>query len=210
MAKSKSRPKSIKQFKLSIEETLDNNPKVRDVLILLAGGAILGAFVVFPGLPLAFASQLKPSREKKYKNDWKKYNPTRLRHTCKRLKSQKLIKIVDEDGIPVVKLTQRGKTKVLKYNLEEMTLNKGIKWDGKWRLIIYDVPTNKKYSAETFRYMLRKIKCFQLQKSVYLTPYPCHDEIAYLREVFDIGDNVLLLKVSKLENEDFFRQYFNL
>lgn len=50
----------------------------------------------------------------------------------------------------------------------------------------------------------------QLQKSVYLTPYKCQKAIEYLREYFNLGEEVLLLEVNKLENEAHLKQYFGL
>jgi hypothetical protein len=199
--------------KRATEEKIKVNPRVKEVLILLAGGALLGAFFVFPGLPAAFASYLKPERREryqKYTENWEDYNLKLLRQTLKRLKNQKIVKIVEENGVPVVRLTEKGRTKVLKYNLEEMALKKPEKWDETWRLIIYDIPEKKRSSVEAFRYILKKLKCLRLQKSVYLTPYPCKDEIEYLREVLGVGDEVALLAVSGIEDEVVYRKYFGL
>ena len=81
-------------------------------------------------------------------------------------------------------------------------------WDGKWRLIIYDVASTKRANSEMFRTILNKLRFLKLQRSVYLTPFKCEDEIEYLRLLFDIGNEVQILKVGSLENEAAYRRYF--
>lgn len=55
-----------------------------------------------------------------------------------------------------------------------------------------------------------KLKMLRLQKSVYLYPYPCHDELEFLRQYFDVGEAVLYLTVRFVESEEVYRQYFGL
>ena len=84
------------------------------------------------------------------------------------------------------------------------------KTDGKWRVIIYDVANLKRYQRDLFRQTLERLKLRRLQESVYLTPFVCEDEIEYLRQAFQIGNEVQILKVSKLENEKAYREYFGI
>lgn len=179
------------------------NPKVKDVLILLGAGTFLVASIIMPGLPLVLKPFLTEKRRREEK-EWKKFNLWRLRQVIKRLAKQKLVEITDE----VVKITEKGRRRLLKFNLEEMELKR--KTDGKWRLIIYDIANLRKEKRELFRSMLKKLKFLRLQESVYLTPFVCEDEIEYLRQVFGINEEVLVLKVSGIENEQVYKDYFGL
>ncbi|MBI4098290.1 MAG: hypothetical protein HY426_04610 [Candidatus Levybacteria bacterium] len=179
------------------------NPKVKDVLILLGAGVFLAGSLIMPGLPII----LKPILDEKRRRDekeWEKYNAYNLRKLIKRLQAQKVVEIVDEE----VKITKKGRQKILKYNLEEIEIKR--KTDGKWRVIIYDVANLKKYQRDTFRTILEKLQLLRLQESVYLTPFICDNEIEYLREMFDVGNEVLLLKVKEIENEDVYKKYFGI
>ena len=84
------------------------------------------------------------------------------------------------------------------------------KTDGKWRVIIYDFANLKRYQRDIFRDMLQKLQFLRLQESVYLTPFVCDNEIQYLREVFEIGNEVLVLKVKEIENEQIYKKYFGI
>lgn len=182
------------------------DPKVKEVLILLGAGTFLAASLVMPNLPMVLKPFLDEKR-KKEANEWKKFNTWRLKQVLKRMHQQKLVDIVEQDEGHLVKISDNGKKKLLKFNLDEMEL-KNKKWDGKWRIIIYDILTGKKEQANLFRRTLKRLKFFQLQRSVYITPFKCYDEIEYLRHVCDVDREVLILTVSGLENETAYREYF--
>ena len=177
------------------------NPKVKDVLILLGAGVFLAGSLVMPGLPIVLKPLLDEKRRRDVK-EWERYNLSNLRKLIKRLEAQKVVEIVGEKVI----ITNKGRQKILKYNLEDMELER--KTDGKWRVIIYDVANLKKYQRDIFRKMLVKLKFLRLQESVYLTPFVCDKEIEYLREMFDVGKEVLVLKVKEIENEQIYKKYF--
>ncbi|MBI2613152.1 MAG: hypothetical protein HYW62_00020 [Candidatus Levybacteria bacterium] len=184
------------------------DPKVKDVLMLLGAGTFLAASIIMPGLPMALKPFLDEQR-KREKNEWKKFNTWRLKQVLKRLHDQKLIEIAEINDGHIVKISDKGKKKILKFNIEDIELDQR-NWDGKWRIIIYDIYTGKKQERELFRKTLKRLKFLKLQKSVYLTPFKCHDEIEYLRQVCNIGNEVLILTVSRIENEPVYKEYFGI
>jgi len=184
------------------------DPKVKEVLMLLGAGTFLAASIVMPNLPMV----LKPfldEKKKREENEWKKFNTWRLKQVLKRMHQQKLVEIVENNEGHIVKISENGKKRLLKFNLDEMEL-KDQKWDGKWRIIIYDILTGKKEEASLFRKTLKRLKFLKLQRSVYLTPFKCYDEIEYLRQVCSINTEALILTVSGLENEKAYREYFGI
>lgn len=185
-------------------------PTTKEIIYLLGMGTLLTAAVVLPGLGVAAGAIYRAKRRADWgerQKTWKKFNLKLLKRNLKRLQEGKIIEIKEENGQEVIKLTQKGQSKYLKFKLRELSL-KGKGWDGKWRLVIYDVSKLKRKEQENFRRMLVQMNFFQLQKSAYLTPYKCREEIEYLREYFNLGAEVFLLEVSKIENEKFFKDYF--
>ncbi len=182
------------------------DPKIKDILTLLGTGAFLAASIIMPGLPMALKPFLDEKR-KKEANEWKKFNKWRLKQVLKRMRNQKLIEIVQTNDEYAVKISDQGKRKLLRFDIDNMELNQK-NWDGKWRIITYDIYTGKKQERELFRKTLKRLKFLKLQKSVYLTPFKCHNEIEYLRQVCNIGQEVLILTVSRMENESAYKEYF--
>lgn len=184
------------------------DPKIKDVLSLLGVGAFLAGSILIPGLPLV-AKPFIDTKRKKEANEWKRFNTWRLKQVVKRLQAQKYIEVAETSDGHVVRITEKGKQRLLQYDLGTLSITNK-KLDGKWRIIIYDVQDAHRSSRDLFRKTLRKLDFFQLQKSVYLTPYPCNDEIEYLRQVCSIGTEVIVLTVSGLENEQAYKEYFGI
>lgn len=190
----------------------DKYPSTKEILYLLGVGTLVAASILAPGLGAAAGVVMRAKKKHEWQESqkaWKKFNSKLLKRNLRRLQEQKVIEIKKEKGKEIIKLTQKGHTKYLKFKLEELSL-KGKKWDGKWRLVLYDISKLKKTNQENFRRMLKQMNFWPLQESVYLTPYECREEIEYLREYFNLGEEVLLLEVSKMENEIYYKQYFGL
>lgn len=191
----------------------DNNyPNSKEILYLLGMGTLLIGSIIMPGLGIAVGSIYRIKQKhgwEQSQKQWKKFNAKLLKRNLKRLYEQKVIEIVNDNGQEVIKLTKKGQTKYLRFKLEELSL-KGRSWDKKWRLVLYDISKLKKPAQENFRRILKQINFLPLQKSVYLTPFECNEEIEYLREHFDLSEEVMLLEISRLENEDYYKQYFAL
>ncbi|MBI2443513.1 MAG: hypothetical protein HYV40_06460 [Candidatus Levybacteria bacterium] len=184
------------------------DPKTKEVLLLLATGTVLVASLLMPNA----AMLLKPLLEEKKRQDqkeWAKYNQWRLKQVLRRMHKQKLVEIVEEGGLPIVKIAEKGRKKILRYKLEDMQLDQK-RWDGKWRIVIYDIYSRKQQERKFFHLMLKQLRFYQLQRSVYLTPYPCRDEIEYIRQLSGLGSEVHVLTVDGLEDEQAYRSFFGL
>lgn len=187
-------------------------PSSKEIIYLLGMGALLAGTILLPGLGYVAGVVARAKRQHDWEQSqkqWKKFNPYLLKRNLKRLRDQRIVELIDNDGQQVIKLTQKGQTKYLKFSLEHLSLNNK-NWDGKWRIIIYDIAKFKKNQVNAFRNILKYINFYQLQKSVYLTPYPCEEQTLFLREYFGISDEVILIRADQIENEVFYKQYFGL
>ena len=178
-----------------------HNPQTRETLALLGGGAVFALSLVIPALPMALAPFII---------DTHKYNYPRLNQTIKRLKKQKLVEIMEENNQTLVKITEKGKVRALRYKLEEMVVKKPARWDKKWRLVIFDIPEKYKRAREIFRQHLKAMDFYQLQKSVWVHPYPCFDEIEFLREIYGLGIDVTYIVAERIEESGFLKERYQL
>jgi len=88
----------------------------KEVLKLIGAGAFVAASFAFPTLPLA----LKPFLDNPEKYEvWKRFNIPYLKRTIKRLESQKLVTIKEENNQQSVEITDRGRRRIL--NLPSMS-----------------------------------------------------------------------------------------
>ena len=141
----------------------------------------------------------------------KAFERSRLLEDLKRLQNRKLIYYQElPDQTIAITLTRAGKKYALQYKLDEMQFDT-TRWDGRWRIILFDIPDFNKRARDAFRAKLKELRCHQLQKSVYITPWPCSNEIDFLCALFEIPrSNILLFEIQKFEGAEKLRQYFKL
>jgi hypothetical protein len=187
-------------------------PTTKEIIYALGVGTLLAASVIMPGAGFIAKEILKTKNSsdwKESKKRWEKFNSYALRRNLKRLRNEQFVEIVTENGEELIKLTKKGHTKFLKLKIQDLS-KKLTKWDGKWRIVIYDVSKFKKNRQSAFRNMIKSMNMLQIQKSVYIVPYPCKEEIEYLREYFDLGDEVMFIRADFIENDVAYKKYFGI
>lgn len=107
-------------------------------------------------------------------------------------------------------LTELGKARLRRWKFADFKLNRPKRWDGKWRVIIFDIPDKKRRVRDQVRRLFRSAGLQLLQESVWVYPYDCEDIIALLKTDFGVGKNMLYLIVEELENDRHLRDEFEL
>ena len=109
----------------------------------------------------------------------------------------------------MLQITPNGEKYLLKETAyESLNDKKNKKWDGKWRVLIFDIPEKKKAIRERIRYTLTDIGFMRLQDSVWIYPYDCEDLITLLKADLKIGKDVLYMIVEELEYDQPVQSYF--
>lgn len=178
---------------------------VKEVLKIVGAGAFLAASFAFPNLPLALKPFLTDSTDRVI---WKRFNIPYLKRVLYRLEKQKLVEIEEENDVQIVKITDRGRRRILKYSLDELAVEKPKSWDGIWRLVTYDLPEKMNHARNILREYLLAWGFYPLQESVYLHAYPCIRQVEFLREYIGVGKYVRFFIVSEIENDKEFKDFF--
>lgn len=170
-----------------------------DVLKVLAVGGVIVGTAVLPSLPMVLVGAVKL---------WKDANKTDLGRIIKRLEKQEMLSIGEKDGKISLEITEKGRRRILEYDFENID-RKAKKRDGKWRIIIFDIPEGKKRNRDAFRKKLIQIGCIRLQDSVFVSAFPCKNEIDFLSHYLEISDFVTLATIGKVERgeELIFKKY---
>ena len=122
---------------------------------------------------------------------WKEIDRTILRRIIREFKYNRLTDFKEnEDRTISVVLTEKGKHTALKYNPDLMQIKKPLRWDNKWRFVIFDIPEKKKAARQALRIRLRSCGFYQLQRSVWVYPYECKNEIDFIAELFEVRNHV--------------------
>ena len=177
-------------------------PVMQKVILLLTAGAAL-SLTRRPGAHFRII--------KSASKEWKNINHRTLRESIKRLYQSKVIRCIENsDGLLMLELTDEGKKRVLRYHPSKMKIKKPIKWDGLWRLVIFDIPESMKRERMALAGMLRRLDFYPLQRSVFIFPYECKNEIDFVVEMFNLRPYVRFLIVKDIDNGLDLRNRFTL
>ena len=124
------------------------------------------------------------------------------------LRRYKFIRRTSEGG--KYSLTPKGERRFRKIFIDEVIIKRPKKWDGKWRLVMYDLPTRFKKARDAFRWKLKDLDLFQLQKSVWIYPYPCEGELLLVADFFGVRRHIQILEVSKILDDRKAKMHFRL
>ena len=142
----------------------------------------------------------------------KEWRLRQARLALDRLQRRKLVDYrFTKDGRMLVVLTDAGKKKMLEYQMDSVAPVKPTRWDGIWRIILFDIPENHKKARDALRQKFYAWGFYPLQKSVFVYPYHCEDAIAVMRDIFHIPTRCLLLiETSSVGNERELKKFFGL
>lgn len=175
-------------------------PNQKKVLLLLAGGVGLA----IAGSPRSYFGVIKS-----VSNEWEKINEQSLKRAIKNLYQSKLLEEREnENGSTSLILSEEGRKRVLTYNLDNIAIQKPDKWDGKWRVVLFDIPNSKKKEREVLRSSLRNLGFLAYQKSVFILPYECKNEIDFVIEFYNLRRHVRFMEVSSFDDDLAFKNHF--
>ncbi len=142
--------------------------------------------------------------------EWEKINKKELQYEIKKLYRSKLVKKKENsDGSITMFLTDKGKLRVLNFRFEKMKISEK-NWDGKWRMVAFDVPEKFRGGRDALREKIKKLGFYELQKSVFVFPYNCKDEIDFIIEFFNIRKYTRFALLETIDNERHLKKIFNL
>ncbi len=186
---------------IKISDKRKNIQKI--ILNTVFAAGIIGVTVVAPNV-IQFIKQLEGFSKRK-KN--LKYS---INDSFTRLREKGLIEVVEVNGKKVARVTKKGESKLDFLDRHNFKLKIPKKWDGRWRVVIFDIKESRSKTRFLLRKTLSQIGFVRLQDSVWLYPYDCEDLVSLLKADFRIGQDVLYMIVEKLENDWHLRKTFKL
>lgn len=134
-----------------------------------------------------------------------------LKSTVGKLHKRGLISFKQSGENKYIALTEKGERALAEYQICNFKMDKfKEKWDGKWRVVIFDIKENRRSERDLLRESLSNIGFLKVQNSVWVFPYDCEEFIFLLKTDFEFGKNVLFMLVEKLENDKWLKKKFGL
>ena len=181
---------------------------VKGLLFALVGGVVVAA----PGAVIPIAILVKFLAEAYHApvpvRILEESDPEKVRNSLYYLKTNEYIK-VKRIGKRQYKfeLTKKGKKLLAQYNFSDCALKLKHPWDGKWRMFVFDIPEKRRAARDTLRDKLKKLGFFQFQKSVWIYPHECEEEMKYICEFLCVQPHALMF-TGKIQSDNLLRKYF--
>lgn len=141
----------------------------------------------------------------------RKYSSKQLQKSFFNLKQHSFIEIkTSKRGQSIVSLTKKGERKLFKIDLDDLVIPKLSKWDGKWRVLLFDLPVRFKKAREGLRWKIKDLGFYQLQRSVWIYPYPCTEELLFISEFFGVTKYIEVFTVEELIHQEKLKLHFGL
>lgn len=175
-----------------------------EVLKIVAVVGVIGAVFVAPGLAHVFRAALRAHRRGASHDDAYR---NRVYQTLWRLRKRGLI---TKDHAGKFALTSKGHDALLQYELRTVAAPPSTRWDGKWRLVAFDVWEKRRALRNTLRDALRRIGFLKIQHSLWAYPYDCEEAIALLRTHLRLSPAIQYMLVLRIDDDTALRRRFHL
>ena len=175
-----------------------------ELALLILKGLAVGGFIVvcvaLPGFVQVFTLfKTKNARDRH-----------RVRQSIRGLEGQKYIRRYKHKGREIIEITEKGKRRILKYDLENISIKKLKKWDGIWRVVMFDIPEEKRGARLFISRQFNDMGLKTLQRSIFISPFPCKDEVDFVGEYLNVRKYIVYMEVRGLEGSDKWKKYFKL
>lgn len=140
-----------------------------------------------------------------------------VRVALRRLQDQGFI--IKKSSLPgTFVLTSQGKHYVAKLikrfsflgNLKNIEIEAS-GWDGKWRLLVFDIPEKRRRERKLLRYELSVSGFRRMQKSVWISPYRINESfVDRLNSIGKLGGAIEFIVAESISNEKKYKKLFTL
>lgn len=173
---------------------------MRPLLTLLAIGGVVTIAAIAPNV-FAAVGRIGRRRLFVHEDDFRRCKYYFTRH--------KLARFIDDGEGLRMGITEKGRRQILRSSLDRLAPQQEERWDGIWRIVIFDIPDKHKAEREGFRDRLCQLRMYCMQESVFVTPYPCEREVEFLIYAFSIASYVRIIRTRELFDDDDLKERFH-
>ncbi|HSE35549.1 MAG TPA: hypothetical protein VLB83_05510 [Candidatus Paceibacterota bacterium] len=178
----------------------------RAVLSALGVAGVLAVGAIAPNV-IGLISKVEHDRKRAARERSPRYIIDRA---CKRLIEAGFVRRVEENGGTYLRLTEKGSASLTRYMLDGQKIPEPKRWDGHWRMVIYDIPESRKGKRNMLQSSLAEVGFIRLQDSVWVYPHEVAALVVMLKAEFRLGKDVLYLRAESIEHDAWLRRAFNL
>ena len=116
----------------------------------------------------------------------------------------------NKSGNISISLSDKGKLRALNFRFRRLSSSKGKIWDGKWRVVFFNIPESRRKGRDALRYRLRSAGFYKLQESVFIFPYGCEREVRDFIDLFKMDKYVQFGLLDFIDDGNRIAEFFKL
>jgi len=124
-----------------------------------------------------------------------------IARSIKNLLSDGLVEAFNSEHNQYLRLTKEGKQKLNNIALECESTLVSTSWDGFWRIIILDLPEERKNEREALRYLLKKAGFICIKNSVWISMYPYENLFINIKNDLNLSSEMMIIVTEKIDKE---------
>ena len=129
-----------------------------------------------------------------------KENKYAISRAIKNLAKAGYVEFRNSDNQKFVKITAKGKAKLNTILLEGDDALVSQTWDGFWRIIILDIPEERKSERESLRYLLKKANFVCIKNTVWISPLPYENLFTNIKNDLGFSTELMIIVTDKLDS----------
>ncbi len=170
----------------------------------LAIGGVLSVALIAPQMTKILKKLDRPatSRAQLYR---------RITQGLARLEQEGMVVVSGGYGKRRIRITEKGRKMLERIEFGEYVIPEPAFWDGKWRVLIFDIKEKRRRIRSQLRRLLGGVGFVRIQDSVWVYPYSCDEFISLVRAHLKSGVGEIRFFVAEaLESDKSLREHFRL
>jgi phenylacetic acid degradation operon negative regulatory protein len=108
------------------------------------------------------------------------------------------------------RISSKGEKRLNEERIWDLTIPTQKTWDRKWRVVLFDIPVDKRKRRDSFRLRIKELGLMLYQNSVWVYPYPIEETLRAIANFYKLGDCVSFITTEKISGEIALQKHFNL
>jgi DNA-binding transcriptional regulator PaaX len=168
---------------------MSTRDEINTVLKIIGLVGLAGVVIVAPNATQGLQLLIKKSKKK----------VDNYQRVLAELKRQGLVHITQDEDRVRYTVTPAGVHRLQQLMLDEIKIEMPKKWDKKWRIVSFDVPVTHSKQRIAFTQRLRGYNFIMLQRSIWVHPAPCFEQIEQLAAHYNVMRYCTLLEVDRMD-----------
>jgi DNA-binding transcriptional regulator PaaX len=124
-----------------------------------------------------------------------------ISRSIKNLTGEGILECFQTDHQLYFRLSEEGRKRINSNAIDDDTALVANNWDGYWRIVILDLPEERKNERDALRYLLKKAGFICMKNSVWISMYPYENLFMNIKKDLGLTSEMMIIVTDKIDEE---------